>query len=266
MRSTLRAAALCAGFALCASEAAAAPKVVIRTASGDITVVGSASAREVKSNGRIERAGAEVRVRGAGPHEALTVTVPAGAEVGARSASGQIKIRGVHGSVSGKTANGDITVAQAGRGRVTVKSVSGAVRVSGVKGGLRVKTVSGDVLATGQLKDVDITSVSGTIRIDRLSGGGGAVRTTSGKVTVKGALASRSKVRIRSHSGPVEVDLSVPRGARYELRSFSGRLRVARGRGAPLDAGKRAEGAVGKGLARIKLSSFSGDIMLRLRP
>lgn len=265
MRSVL-AAAIGVGIALCAlEEAAAGPKVVIRTASGDITVIGSASAKEVTGGGRIERSGAEVRVRGA-LHEALTVTVPTSYEVSARSASGRIKIIGVVGVVSGKTANGDVIVERAGRGQVTVKSVSGAVRVSGLKGGLRVKTVSGDVLATGQLKDVDITSVSGTIRIDRLSAGGGAVRTTSGKVTVKGSLASRGKVRIRSHSGPVEVDLSAPKGARYELRSFSGRMRVARGRGALVDAGKRAEGAVGKGLARIKLSTFSGDIMLRLRP
>lgn len=261
--------AVAIGLLLLASSAAGAPapKVTIRGVSGEITVTGSASARQVTGSGRIERDGDEVEVRGSMPQDDLVVTVPAGAEVTAKTASGRIRVTGVKGSVTCKTANGDVTVEGAGRGKVTVKSVSGRVRVSGASGELVIKTVSGDVKALGRPTAVKITSVSGKVELDRLTGKGGVVKTTSGRVSLRGALAADGRVKVRSHSGHVSVSLAVPQGARYDLRSFSGSVALARtAKGAPASLGSRAEGSVGKGRARIKLATFSGNITLRLRP
>ena len=78
----------CVGLSLATTPAAAAPTVTIKTVSGDITIIGSTKAKCVSGDGQITGNKDAIRVRAAMPSDDLTVTVPPGYEVRARSVSG----------------------------------------------------------------------------------------------------------------------------------------------------------------------------------
>lgn len=119
---------------------------------------------------------------------------------------------------------------------VVIGTVSGAVELRGTLGGVRVTTVSGSVFVE-RAESVDIRSISGHIEVERASGrcrlktksgrvfcgsaGPASVSTISGKIRVGGATSS---VVAQSASGSVELAL---RGkGDVAVQTISGSVRV----------------------------------------
>lgn len=147
-------------------------------------------------------------------------------------------------------------------------SVSGNVEVSEAVGTLRAKSVSGNVSVREVSGTITASSVSGDVTVGEASGAVSA-KSTSGSVKVdllrlEGSNANR--LEFGSVSGNVEVKLPGSLGAEVEMSTLSGHLETD----FPITIEKRefgpgrsARGRVGDGARMLKLSSVSGNVLLR---
>jgi DUF4097 and DUF4098 domain-containing protein YvlB len=211
----------------------------------------------------------------------LKLKVPAGVSLEAEGVSADVTVRGLRGEIDASTVSGDVRLdveskkveAQSVSGDVTVEapaavthveSVSGDVTVRGAKGEVRGQTVSGDVMVFAQAaRRIDVKSVSGDLELDL-------------------ELTADAEVEAETMSG--DVQLSVPRlpDVDVDLETYSGE--IARSELLPDFRGKQHrqhsrddddddddddEGMEysrdGKGPGRVRLHSFSGDIVLKKR-
>jgi DUF4097 and DUF4098 domain-containing protein YvlB len=130
---------------------------------------------------------------------------------------------------------------------VTARSVSGGVRVVGVRG------------------DVDATSTSGDIRLERIQGSSVRGRTTSGDVIAYiETLTGSGDLSFRSTSGDVTLELPKVLDADLSLSTVSGNMEsdyalTLNGR----MSRRRIEARVGKGGRALDVSTVSGNVRLR---
>jgi len=206
----------------------------------------------------------------------------------------------------------DYTIAVPEDASVTLKTIAGSIRATNVKGELRADAVAGTIAVTGARKlealkcvtgNVDIvdataddpvtastysgnisvrglkgralqlTSVSGNIRledaqVDRLT-----VRTVQGTLEFNGELARSGRYEFTSHSGDIRLALSGNTGFEVVANTLSGTVHSdfavlnERGRAqsaAPLNA-QVIRGAVGDASAMLALRAFSGNITITRR-
>src|SRR6266567_4431563 len=83
--------------------------------------------------------------------------------------------------------SGDISI-RGTKGEVEVTSQSGAIELEDVTGRLDVNTTSGDLKGRGIAADVDITSISGDIGLTDVRGNIG-IQSTSGEITLRSAVS-----------------------------------------------------------------------------
>ena len=136
----------------------------------------------------------------------LTVSVPAGVAVRARSGEGSVVVGDLQGSVQAEGAGGDITVGNV-KGKVTVSTAYGNIEVKGAGGGLEAQTSSGNL---------DLKNIKGGSVIARSMGGAIALR-----------VIKAEKLIVNTMSGPVDLSVSQPFSGEGEVRSSSGDLLVS---------------------------------------
>jgi DUF4097 and DUF4098 domain-containing protein YvlB len=148
------------------------------------------------------------------------------------------------------------------------KTVSGDVRLKGKSeaGDVRVSSVSGDVFLERAGGDVEVTSVSGDLLLDVASVSTVRTRTTSGDLSLRGALANDGSVEADTISGDVTVRMKPQGGFQYEATSFSGTIGNCFGRHAENTSrhgpGSRLNGTTGEGRGRVRVKSMSGDVAI----
>ncbi len=147
-------------------------------------------------------------------------------------------------------------------------SVSGDVEVSEARGTLRAKSVSGNVNVKEVAGTIHANSVSGEVTVEQVSGAVTA-KSTSGNIRVdlqrlEGSNANR--MEFGSVSGNVEVKMPGNVGAEVEMSTMSGNLETD----FPITVekkeyghGRSARGRVGDGTRALRLSSVSGNVVLR---
>ena len=202
----------------------------------------------------------------------FNVTAPAGTRVSASSISGNIRITDIKGDVSAHTISGDVKISGASRINES-HSVSGTIEISDVKtdGSIEAQTVSGDVrLRHVAAHRVDGGSVSGEIQLEAIECETIGAHSTSGSVTISGALARHGRYDIKSFSGDVRLTLAGNTGFEIEANSFSGDVRsdfpiTTHG---TADSGRRGShrtilrGTYGDGSAVLNITTFSGSIII----
>jgi DUF4097 and DUF4098 domain-containing protein YvlB len=148
------------------------------------------------------------------------------------------------------------------------KTVSGDLRLKGKSeaGDVRVSSVSGDVFLERAGGDVEVTSVSGDLLLDVASVSTVRTRTTSGDLSLRGALANDGSVEADTISGDVTVRMKPQGGFQYEATSFSGTIGNCFGRHAENTSrhgpGSRLNGTTGEGRGRVRVKSMSGDVAI----
>lgn len=205
---------------------------------------------------------------------AYTVSAPAGTRISIESISGSVKITDIKGDVSVNTVSGDVRITGAGRINAA-KTISGSVEITDaqVDGALDSSSISGDViLRRVTARRVDASSVSGNIKLDDLQCDRVSANTTSGSVGFVGALARNGRYELKSFSGEVRLYLSGTSGFEVDANSFSGDVRsdfdiVTRGSQTPNRRGRRTvlTGTFGDGSAVLDLTTFSGSIIISKR-
>jgi DUF4097 and DUF4098 domain-containing protein YvlB len=111
-----------------------------------------------------------------------------------------------------------------------------------------------------------VTSVSGDLLLDVASVTTVRTRTTSGDLSLRGALARDGSVEAETISGDVTVRVKPQAGFNYEATSFSGTIGNCFGRHAENTSthgpGSRLNGSTGDGRGRVRVKSMSGDVAI----
>lgn len=198
-----------------------------------------------------------------------TVTAPAGTRLSAESISGDVHVTGIA-DVSASTVSGDVKVTGASR-LGTVKSISGSVEVTdaNVDGSIESSSVSGDVtLRHVKARRVEAGSVSGSMTLDDVDCDRVSVHTTSGDINFNGQLARDGRYELKGFSGDVRVAVAGGTGFELQANSFSGDIRsdlpiTTRGSNETRH-GRRTvlTGTYGNGSAVLQLTTFSGSIVI----
>ena len=202
----------------------------------------------------------------------VTITAPEGTHLILKSVSGSLKVTGITGDVSMETVSGDVQVSSGGR-VTTAKSISGNVQVSDTKfdGSLDASSISGDVrLQRVSARRVSIGSVSGNVKLEDVQSDRVDAHTTSGNANFDGALAKNGRYELKSFSGEVRLALSGNTGFELEASSFSGDVHSdfpISSHGSSDDRRRRRSlsGTYGDGSAVVNVSTFSGSVVISKR-
>jgi DUF4097 and DUF4098 domain-containing protein YvlB len=233
-------------------------------------------------------------------HADLTLFVPPGVVLAAKSAWGKVSAEGPLAACRLDSSYGDIS-ASGVRGDTTLTTASGSVKVSDVEAGaLEATSRYGDIVATGiraekgklstssgavEVRDfvgaLSLESSYGDLRLENVEGDLDAV-TSSGDVTLASRGTSRRKVAtsygdIRVRGAPGELSAKTSSGS-VDVEEFDGRLRAESAYGDVKIAGRMsalmAETSSGKVTVRAapgstvespwRVKSGYGDVTLRL--
>lgn len=169
--------------------------------------------------------------------------------VGVETVSGSVAVQGRPAALEAASVSGDVTVDEA-PDRAELESVSGRIEVARANGSLEAETVSGSiVIKGGSLRGADLESVSGAIRCD--------------------ATDLAGSIDIETVSGRIAMTVDAGIAADFELSSFSGGIENAIGpapkRTSEYAPGREAVFSTGGGGTRIRLTTFSGGIVLDTR-
>ncbi len=205
---------------------------------------------------------------------AYTVTAPAGTRLSIESISGNVKVSDIKGDINANSISGDVRISGAGR-IGTAKTISGTVEISETQadGAVAGSSVSGDVVFRRvTARRLDGGSVSGNIKVEDVQCERVSAQTTSGSVWFSGALARNGRYELKSFSGEVRLVLSGKTGFEVEASSVSGDVRTdlpitTRGHSQPDRRGRRTmlTGTYGDGAAVLDLTTFSGSIVISKR-
>lgn len=186
-----------------------------------------------------ELEGAEVNVRTDWPEHRrgrrarLTVTVPTGTPVRAKTNGGSVSVDGVHGPAAATTRGGTIKIKGA-HGDVDARTAGGSVHVSDHSGAVRAATSGGSVHVDGNLTGtVEATTAGGSVHIEGVDRATVTASTSGGSIRVRGRLTGDN--HIRTAGGAIEV--SIPSDSQVHINGkgssassdFAG-LEITRGR------------------------------------
>jgi DUF4097 and DUF4098 domain-containing protein YvlB len=185
------------------------------------------------------------------------ITVPKETELQISNDAGTIVVAGISGDMTFNTVMADVDVQE-------------------VYGYLVLKTVGGSLVCVRCAGKLEISTISGNVRLLQPVSSYIHAQTYSGSIFYDGAFLSSGVYKLKTTTGPIEVRYS--EGDSFDLRAFSQGGRVDRdpglnlrppshSRATPAAAGKSSSlvGTFGAGLARVELTSFSGTINIRRR-
>ena len=138
----------------------------------------------------------------------VRATVPHGANVKLKTASGESRLDGHFGSLAINSVSGDVRVQGDIAGDATIKTVSGDADLPAVGGDLSLGSVSGDVRVGAVKGSTDTKTVSGDIRVERVTAGDVKFASVSGDVEI--GIASGSSVDVDAGSTSGDLSSEVP--------------------------------------------------------
>lgn len=219
------------------------------------------------------------RIIGRAPYAELRLSIPEGVAVEAHTASGELAAEGLRGDLSLGTVSGQIET-DGTAGTLTVSTTSGDAALVDHRGPLSATSVSGEIVASGDIADPQVETVSGDVGLDGVRGAvtvssiSGAINiagardaalrleSTSGDISVDGALAADAESAISNISGDVRLALPADSSLRLDASSVSGELSAE----LPLrdleEGGRRLSGRLGDGGAALTVSTTSGDVRI----
>jgi hypothetical protein len=151
--------------------------------------------------------------------------------------------------------------------RLEVATVSAPIDVTDLMGDVALASISGDIRLKGNLRRVEVETVSGTIRLE--DGGDlrrGSFETVSGNIRARANFQPRGDFDFETVSGTIELTVPATVSASFEVETFSGSIDSDFGRPVRIDPPLPSQELVystGAGGARIRIDSFSGRVKIR---
>jgi hypothetical protein len=160
---------------------------------------------EISVETRVEMGGRERALPLAASRVDLVVEVPAALEIEAKTFAGDLSASGLRSGARLETTGG----------RIGVSDVHGRVVTHQLRGGQTVVAVDGDV---------DLDGVEGQMRLERLDGGRVEARVVDGDISAEDIRSN--EVRLSATTGAVILVGLLRPHAHYDLRSYSGEVRL----------------------------------------
>lgn len=198
-----------------------------------------------------------------------TLMVPTGARLRLSTVAAPISVTGVSGSISASSVSGLIDLADVS-GNIDIDNVSGKIHVAGAPGEVHVSGVSSDIVIEGASGAVDVESVSGTVHMNKIRSSRVNVTNVSGSVAYDGWLDPQGLYDMESHSGWIALSVPPKSNAWVNVETFKGTVRnnypdAVRRTEDPDDADTNYHYTLGKGGAKVRLETFSGQIQITSR-
>jgi len=177
-----------------------------------------------------------------------TVHVPAGAFITLRSSDGTLRAQGLRGDVVLDAASGSVEVTDISDAHVHVKTLSGPITLTDIRN-----------------SHLDIHSVRGNVDLHNVTGPSVEVNSGAGRITYDGDPGRIGEYLLTSHTGDLEVSIPASAWVEIKARSIKGQSdsefpNVA---SAPTMGQVNLTGKPGKIGSRFELRSFSGKIRLK---
>jgi DUF4097 and DUF4098 domain-containing protein YvlB len=209
----------------------------------------------------------ETRLRGAPRPIDYEITVPRQFDVDIEGVMVSIEVIDVQGAVNAETVDGAVTI-RGVNGRIDVESLQGQIAVHDSRGSLAAQATNQGITVSSFAGNLSLACINGSLALTDITAERVEAETINGKVEYSGTLQDRGSYELSTHNG--EVILHVPEGTNAtvaavthmgEIESaFPVRLRERVGR-------SRATFTIGAGRgARIELASFAGPIRIRRAP
>ena len=180
---------------------------------GDVTICALTYEEDRCDEDGVQSSGDHDRRRNRNVSVRFTVQVPRSVRVGAGTVNGSMSVRGVGSEVRASTVNGGLEVSDA-TGQVTANTVNGSVRVTTSAGPVSASTVNGNVTARmGTLSregDMKFSTVNGTITVETPS----SLDANVSLDTMHGGITSDFPVQITGKFGPRHAEGTIGRGGR----------------------------------------------------
>lgn len=230
-----------------------APKIMVNTISGDISVIQNSQINGVQVDLYVERgfslwagtrsldnyriimqqhgnqiiASVEDRRRGS-PRRGgdvqfhFVVQIPAEASTELRTINGSIDLEGADGKHFLQNQEGNLSVKHA-RGEIRVVSTTGNIDLEKLEGNVFAKTLNGDIRINDNSGEVRVRSIAGNIYVEKMSGTLIAA-TTSGNINTDFTHVSKG-IYLETVSG--DIQLSIPSAEGYDIQGKAMRFDLA---------------------------------------
>lgn len=193
------------------------------------------------------------------------ISVPRSFGVAIDGVNCEALVEGINGDVAVDNVQGDISV-RGGTGNVNLESVEGEIIVNGRRGQINTETVNKGIRISDVVGDINAESVNGSIQLTGIDASNVTVESVNGNLQFQGVFKNTGQYRLSSHNGSIRVGVPAGTNANVSVATHSGnvetdfevQLRDAASR-------SRLNFVLGRGGARIDLESFSGTIRL-VRP
>ena len=202
---------------------------------------------------------------------AYNVAAPEGTRIFVKSISGDVSVRDILGGVTLETVSGNVRIANAGR-MANGRSISGDIEVFDTKidGAFEAGTVSGSVrLRRMSARSLTVNSVSGSVEMEDVTAERVGAQAISGDIMFAGDLQPNGRYELTSHSGTIRLAVPASTGFQVEASSFSGSITtdfpVTMVGGQNGRRNRALRGTAGKGGATLDLTTFSGTILITKR-
>jgi DUF4097 and DUF4098 domain-containing protein YvlB len=178
----------------------------------------------------------------------LIVSMPASADLVARSGDGSIDVERIGGRVEMRSGDGSIKARDIG-GDVTAHSGDGSIRIDGANGALNVDTGDGSIVLAGKLNSVRARSGDGSVTIRAESGSTSSadwdISTGDGSVTLE--LPEGFGAELDAHTGDGGIHMRD-----ITVSNVSGELRK-----------NTVRGQIGSGGRQVRVRTGDGSITLK---
>ncbi|HZF27417.1 MAG TPA: DUF4097 family beta strand repeat-containing protein [Steroidobacteraceae bacterium] len=197
----------------------------------------------------------------------LSIRVPSGSRLDINTVSADIDVHGVTGAQRLQAVSGEVST-EVGAEEAEVKTVSGDVVLRGESkpSVLNLTTVSGNAQVSRIAGEMIATTVSGDFNLSAETIARARLRTTSGNLSLRGALVGDARVDSETISGDLSFIFKSPINAEFDVETFSGDIENCFG---PRSQSKSEHGPgrelhfrQGDGKAEVRINSLSGGISL----
>jgi hypothetical protein len=185
---------------------------------------------------------------GRSPAANLTVELPAGVKLAAKTGDGLIGIKDAGADVIAKSGDGEITITGAA-GTVDARSGDGDITLDAVKGTVSAHTGDGNIRVSAGTAPVKLSSGDGSIEVHLAAAGDGQsveAHTGDGSITVYLPSSFSGDVEASTGEGSLESDFPLTLSGHMDTHHLHGTV-----------------GSAGSSAARVTLTTGDGDVRLK---
>jgi hypothetical protein len=197
-----------------------------------------------------------------GDRSDLEIQVPVGSRLTIKTFNASIEVAGVTGTIDMESMDGEIGVSGTPR-QVHAECVSCDMNLNASAEIIRAENMKGTISVYNPKGLVELSTVSGSIKMDASKAGEITLKAVSGSISFRGNPGRNGSLMFQTHSGPIELTFPGTLSANFDILSYNGSIAndfvtasPARKRSGPRTF------STGSGGASVKIETFSGPIVV----